>query len=101
MSIGLNSDIDGRLRGIRQQRYAQTFCNNAIDADVLRDLTVEHLLELAPPLGAGASFESHWLKPRPFPMFQCHESHAIALTPRQPALVEEMSSHPRKWRQDH
>ena len=45
-------DIDGWLRGIGLGQYAQTFRDNAIDADVLGDLTDEHLRELGLPLGA-------------------------------------------------
>jgi class 3 adenylate cyclase len=45
-------DIDGWLRGIGLEQYAQTFRDNAIDADVLRDLTDEHLRELGLSLGA-------------------------------------------------
>jgi class 3 adenylate cyclase len=45
-------DIDGWLRRIGLERYAQTFRDNAIDADVLRDLTDNHLRELGLPLGA-------------------------------------------------
>ena len=45
-------DIDGWLRGIGLEQYAQTFRDNAIDADVLRDLTDSHLRELGLPLGA-------------------------------------------------
>ena len=45
-------DIDGWLGGIGLEQYAQTFRDNAIDADVLRDLTDEHLRELGLPLGA-------------------------------------------------
>jgi class 3 adenylate cyclase len=45
-------DIDGWLRGIGLEQCAQTFRDNAIDADVLRDLTDEHLRELGLPLGA-------------------------------------------------
>jgi class 3 adenylate cyclase/predicted ATPase len=48
----LNLDIDGWLRRIGLEQYAQTFRDNAIDADVLRDLTDEHLRELGLPLGA-------------------------------------------------
>ena len=40
-------DIDDWLRGIGLEQYAQTFRDNAIDADVLCDLTDEHLRELA------------------------------------------------------
>jgi class 3 adenylate cyclase/predicted ATPase len=49
---GLNLEIDGWLRGIGLEQYAQTFRDNAIDADVLCDLTDEHLRELGLPLGA-------------------------------------------------
>src|SRR5271170_7129863 len=49
---GLDLDIDGWLRGIGLEQYAQTFRDNAIDADVLCDLTDEHLRELGLPLGA-------------------------------------------------
>jgi class 3 adenylate cyclase/predicted ATPase len=45
-------DIDGWLRRIGLEQYAQTFRDNAIDADVLRDLTDQHLRELGLPLGA-------------------------------------------------
>ena len=45
-------DIDGWLRGIGLEQYAQTFRDNTIDADVLRDLTDDHLRELGLPLGA-------------------------------------------------
>ena len=45
-------DIDGWLHGIGLGEYAQTFRDNAIDADVLCDLTDEHLRELGLPLGA-------------------------------------------------
>ena len=45
-------DIDSWLGGIGLEQYAQTFRDNAIDADVLRDLTDEHLRELGLPLGA-------------------------------------------------
>ena len=45
-------DIDAWLRGIGLEQYAQTFRDNAIDADVLRDLTNDHLRELGLPLGA-------------------------------------------------
>jgi class 3 adenylate cyclase len=49
---GMNLDIDGWLRGIGLEQYAQTFRDNAIGADVLCDLTDEHLRELGLPLGA-------------------------------------------------
>jgi predicted ATPase/class 3 adenylate cyclase len=45
-------DIDGWLRRIGLEQYAQTFRDNEINADVLRDLTDEHLRELGLPLGA-------------------------------------------------
>ncbi len=45
-------DIDSWLGGIGLEQYAQTFRDNAIDADVLRDLTDEHLRQLGLPLGA-------------------------------------------------
>jgi class 3 adenylate cyclase/predicted ATPase len=45
-------DIDSWLGGIGLEQYAQMFRDNAIDADVLRDLTDEHLRELGLPLGA-------------------------------------------------
>jgi class 3 adenylate cyclase/predicted ATPase len=45
-------DIDGWLRGIGLEQHAQTFRDNAIDHDVLRDLTDDHLRELGLPLGA-------------------------------------------------
>jgi class 3 adenylate cyclase/predicted ATPase len=44
--------MDGWLSGIGLEHYAQTFRDNAIDADVLRDLTDEHLRGLGLPLGA-------------------------------------------------
>src|SRR6202007_1952205 len=50
--MGLNLDIDGWLRRIGLEQYAQAFRDNAIDADVLRDLTDDHLRELGLPLGA-------------------------------------------------
>ncbi|SDR63926.1 SAM domain (Sterile alpha motif) [Rhizobiales bacterium GAS113] len=45
-------DIDDWLRRIGLEQYAQTFRDNAIDADVLRDLTDDHLREIGLPLGA-------------------------------------------------
>jgi len=45
-------NIDGWLRGIGLEQYAQTCRDNAIDGDVLRDLTDQHLRELGLPLGA-------------------------------------------------
>jgi class 3 adenylate cyclase len=40
------------LRSLGLERYEATFRENAIDADVLRDLTEEHLRELGVPMGA-------------------------------------------------
>src|SRR4029077_15765676 len=51
-AMGLNLDIDGWLRGIGPEQYAQTFRDNAIDADVLCALTDEHLRDPGLPLGA-------------------------------------------------
>src|SRR3984885_2370316 len=48
----MNLDLDGWLRRNGLEQYAQTFRDNAIDADVLRDLTDDHLRELGLPLGA-------------------------------------------------
>jgi hypothetical protein len=45
-------DIDGWLRRIGLEQYTRTFRDNAIDDDVLRDLTDDHLRELGLPLGA-------------------------------------------------
>ena len=45
-------DIDGWLRRIGLEQYAQAFRDNAIDADVLRDLTDDHLREIGLSLGA-------------------------------------------------
>ena len=45
-------DLDGWLRRNGLEQYAQTLRDNAIDADVLRDLTDDHLRELGLPLGA-------------------------------------------------
>jgi hypothetical protein len=50
-SRGLNLDIDDWLRGIGLEQYAQTFRDNPIDANVLCDLTDDHLRELGLPLG--------------------------------------------------
>ena len=49
-------DIDGWLRRIGLEQYAQTFRDNAIDADVLRDLTNDHTASLAYRLGRGSSY---------------------------------------------
>src|ERR1700733_2814158 len=48
----MNLDLDGWLRRNGLEQYAQTLRDNAIDADVLRDLTDDHLRELGLPLGA-------------------------------------------------
>jgi hypothetical protein len=53
---GLNLDIDGWLRRIGLEQYAQTFRDNAIDADVLRDLTDDHSASLACRWGRGSSY---------------------------------------------
>jgi len=45
-------DLDGWLRRNGLEQYAQTLRDNAIDADVLRDLTDDNLRELGLPLGA-------------------------------------------------
>ena len=45
-------DFDGWLRAIGLEQYAQTFRDNAIGGDVLRDLTDDHMRELGLPLGA-------------------------------------------------
>jgi len=45
-------DIDDWLRRIGLEQYAQMFRDNALDADVLRDLTDDHLREIGLPLGA-------------------------------------------------
>src|SRR3984885_8362510 len=48
----MNLDLDGWLRRNGLEQYAQTLRDNAIDADVLRDLTDDHRGELGLPLGA-------------------------------------------------
>jgi class 3 adenylate cyclase len=45
-------DLREWLRSLRLERYEPVFRENAIDADVIRDLTDEHLRELAIPMGA-------------------------------------------------
>jgi SAM domain (Sterile alpha motif) len=45
-------DIDDWLRGIGLEQYAQAFRDNAIDADVLRDLTDDHLRDLYSSFGS-------------------------------------------------
>jgi hypothetical protein len=49
-------NIDGWLRRIGLEQYAQTFRDNAIDVDVLRDLTTSTCASLAYRLGRGSSF---------------------------------------------
>jgi class 3 adenylate cyclase/tetratricopeptide (TPR) repeat protein len=48
---GLNLDIDGWLRGIGMEQYAQTFRDNGIDLSVLPDLTDQDLEKLSVLLG--------------------------------------------------
>ena len=45
-------DLREWLRSLGLERYEAAFRENAIDADVLRDLTEEHLRELGVPMGA-------------------------------------------------
>ncbi len=45
-------DVEAWLAGVGLAQYAQTFRDNAIDGEVLRDLTDAHLRELGLPLGA-------------------------------------------------
>ena len=45
-------DIAAWLRSLGLERYEAAFRDNTIDADVLHDLTEEHLRELGIPLGA-------------------------------------------------
>jgi class 3 adenylate cyclase/tetratricopeptide (TPR) repeat protein len=45
-------DLGEWLRSLGLERYEAIFRENAIDADVLRDLTEEHLRELGVPMGA-------------------------------------------------
>ena len=45
-------DVEAWLAGVGLAQYAQTFRDNAIDAEVLPDLTDAHLRELGLPLGA-------------------------------------------------
>ena len=45
-------DLMEWLRSLGLERYEPVFRENAIDADVIRDLTDEHLRELAVPMGA-------------------------------------------------
>src|SRR5262249_23043556 len=45
-------DLGGWLRSLGLERYEAVFRENAIDTDILRDLTEDHLRELGFPLGA-------------------------------------------------
>jgi class 3 adenylate cyclase len=45
------TDVEDWLRGIGLEQYANLFAENAIDRDVLAELTEEHLKELGLPLG--------------------------------------------------
>jgi hypothetical protein len=45
-------DLGEWLRSLGLERYEAVFRESAIDADVLHDLTEEHLRELGIPLGA-------------------------------------------------
>jgi class 3 adenylate cyclase/tetratricopeptide (TPR) repeat protein len=45
-------DVAGWLRSLGLERYEAIFRENAIDADVLHDLTEDHLREMGLPLGA-------------------------------------------------
>ena len=49
---GATMDLREWLRGLGLERYERLFRDNAIDAEVIRDLTDEHLRELAFPMGA-------------------------------------------------
>jgi SAM domain (Sterile alpha motif) len=45
-------DLGGWLRSLGLEQYEAIFRDNAIDADVLHDLTEDHLREMGLPLGA-------------------------------------------------
>ena len=45
-------DLESWLRSLGLERYEPTFRENAIDADLLHDLTEDHLREMGLPLGA-------------------------------------------------
>jgi hypothetical protein len=45
-------DLGGWLRSLGLEQYEAIFRENAIDADVLNDLTEDHLREIGLPLGA-------------------------------------------------
>src|SRR5208283_4861472 len=45
-------DLGGWLRSLGLEQYEAIFRENAIDADVLHDLTEDHLREMGLPLGA-------------------------------------------------
>src|SRR6516164_2215439 len=47
-----NMNIGSWLRSLGLERYEAIFRENAIDADVLHDLTEDHLREMGLPLGA-------------------------------------------------
>ena len=49
---GAFMDLGSWLRSLGLERYEAAFRENAIDADVLHDLTEEHLREIGIPLGA-------------------------------------------------
>jgi class 3 adenylate cyclase len=51
MATGVNLEIDGWLRGIGLEQYAQTFRENGIDLSVLPDLTDQDLEKLGVLLG--------------------------------------------------
>ena len=50
--LGDNMNIGSWLRSLGLERYETIFRENAIDADVLHDLTEDHLREMGLPLGA-------------------------------------------------
>ena len=45
-------DLESWLRSLGLERYEPIFRENAIDADLLHDLTEDHLREMGLPLGA-------------------------------------------------
>jgi class 3 adenylate cyclase/tetratricopeptide (TPR) repeat protein len=63
-------DIGIWLRGLGLERYETLFRENAIDADVLHDLTDDHLREIGLPLGARLKLRKaiSALVPRPEPI---------------------------------
>jgi hypothetical protein len=62
-------DIAAWLRGLGLQQYEQTFRDNAIDSEVLLELTDDHLKELGLPLGHRLKLLNamaglrHWRRP--------------------------------------